>query len=903
MLTTIHFLLVPDASAARRLKRLIAESSARLGVLVGTFNELLHLAQRIYAVQPSVDCWNDHLEEAVASFTDAFWSSSFQVDPQAVVKHLESTLALLLHATPHSPPIVVVDTGSSLSERSRRYLADIKRLHEAVQCRLPPDLALIEQLLAAPRHEGVYALSIYRHESLPTLTCRQQALIGKITDDYGIGVDPELTSCLSKLFQPPNPASSPLTLLQTALFSSLKSKVIRDESLQWVAVRDYQEELELAAGMIQQIMDKNKLLSCSDFAVLLPDATEYAEAASTVFAKAGIPLSGLSKHTPLRDIGAETVRNFITALKVPAPCMAQAALLASPLMPWQQDEGTRLAQSLMDGNRLPEGNLLAPLIQDRPTTTGDLVRRLKKFLALISVGHAPERHTARARDVVGEMLAFVSGAETIDWKALEMMATPKLLKDAVVIAFSQQGVSVFQENEEPWRICRILFVLGFTAGHYPVRPGVSPLFSQDDIRRLNNCLGYRLDLDDEYALQKRELFKRQLCSASDEITFFLPRRDAGGGVLHPSESLTFMAQLFSGVGKPEELLLESDREEHRPLIRNLAVAAPAQPVPPRRLETDDPLLGCNLLTRRKDREGKQKAESPSGLEVLLVSPLMWLLQRYGMEPREWVPDTLDVMTKGTLAHNVFECLFAPGRPLPEKAEISERLTTALITAIKKTFPLLECDEWRVEFRHLKRDIEKAALAWGKMLKELSAAATAVEVTLVGKLDALPLSGKADLLLSLPNGRMLVVDYKKSGSKGRIERMKKGFDMQTSLYRIMLETGGVANDEALAGSLKKVGEIGALYYLLNDQTAVSDSSGWTAGNIAGFHEMGDGISENALTMIRERIGQLEAGQVVLNSNTDEEWFEKKAGIKPYAFDNSPLVRLFMKQVENGMKELR
>jgi hypothetical protein len=103
--------------------------------------------------------------------------------------------------------------------------------------------------------------------------------------------------------------------------------------------------------MIQQIMDKNRLLSCADFAVLLPDATEYAVTASAVFARAGIPLSGLTKQTSLRDIGAETVRNFITALQVPAPCMARAALFASPQMPWQQDEGTRLAQSLMDGNR------------------------------------------------------------------------------------------------------------------------------------------------------------------------------------------------------------------------------------------------------------------------------------------------------------------------------------------------------------------------------------------------------------------------------------------------------------------------------------------------------------------------------------------------------------------------
>ena len=44
---------------------------------------------------------------------------------------------------------------------------------------------------------------------------------------------------------------------------------------------------------------------------------------------------------------------------------------------------------------------------------------------------------------------------------------------------------------------------------------------------------------------------------------------------------------------------------------------------------------------------------------------------------------------------------------------------------------------------------------------------------------------------------------------------------------------------------------------------------------------------------ELIAQLEKGIITLNSVEDEEWFEKTAGVKPYALDNSPLIRLFMK----------
>jgi len=82
---------------------------------------------------------------------------------------------------------------------------------------------------------------------------------------------------------------------------------------------------------------------------------------------------------------------------------------------------------------------------------------------------------------------------------------------------------------------------------------------------------------------------------------------------------------------------------------------------------------------------------------------------------------------------------------------------------------LELDEWRVERRHLERDIEKAALRWGEILRELKGSVVGVEVTLTGVLDTLPISGKADLLLRLPGDRMMVVDYKKSSSKRRIDR--------------------------------------------------------------------------------------------------------------------------------------
>ena len=46
----LSFLLVPDASAARRVRRLMAEQGARSGVVVGTWPELVEWARRSYLV-------------------------------------------------------------------------------------------------------------------------------------------------------------------------------------------------------------------------------------------------------------------------------------------------------------------------------------------------------------------------------------------------------------------------------------------------------------------------------------------------------------------------------------------------------------------------------------------------------------------------------------------------------------------------------------------------------------------------------------------------------------------------------------------------------------------------------------------------------------------------------------
>jgi RecB family exonuclease len=278
----------------------------------------------------------------------------------------------------------------------------------------------------------------------------------------------------------------------------------------------------------------------------------------------------------------------------------------------------------------------------------------------------------------------------------------------------------------------------------------------------------------------------------------------------------------------------------------------------------------------------------------MVSPLAWLFRRFNMEPKEWAPEELDMMGKGSLAHLVFEHLFAPGVKTPTDSEIRNRVPELLHNAISELMPFMLSPEWRVERRHLEKDIIDAAQHWSELLLHLRAEVLGVEVKMHGNLDDLPLTGNADLLLKLPDGRLYIVDYKKSKSKSRRERMTKGYDSQAHLYRLMLQTGGVDEEKPeLTAAIGSERQIGVMYYMLNDQTALADTTGWSDGLLGGFQELGTGISANAMDLIKERIEQLEKGIVVLNSVSDEEWFNKTAGTTPYALDNSPLIRLFLK----------
>ena len=286
----------------------------------------------------------------------------------------------------------------------------------------------------------------------------------------------------------------------------------------------------------------------------------------------------------------------------------------------------------------------------------------------------------------------------------------------------------------------------------------------------------------------------------------------------------------------------------------MSLAAPASPEPPRALHVEDLQFERDLVALRVDEDGQPKPESPSSLETLMVSRLAWLLRRLEAEPLEWAPEAANPALLGTVAHEVFEGLFAPGVDLPTREEIPERVEAALDDVLKRIAPFLRASQWTVERRHFTAQTIKAAQAWRDTIEQLGAEVVAAEEWLAGRWSDIAVHGQTDLILGLPGNRLLVVDYKRSSSRKRLTQMQKGFDSQASLYRAMLASGGPKNHDKteLAARLRAAAETGIVYYLMNDQVALSDSALPGATAIPTWRTVDGDIAGQALALIERRL---------------------------------------------------
>ena len=270
----IHFLLTPDKAATRRLRRLVATQHPGLGVIVGTWPELLSLATKNYLLPPRQDNWQPLLETSISALPDAFWSASLAAAPTeapSIASVVGRQLVQLLEAVGPSGYLGQLPQ-SDLPGRTLRYLSDIYRLHTAMGNLLPTELATIKSLLNLSETDLLRPIQVYHHPDYSCLNRWQQALVDRLNQDAP-NEDPALVSLLHTTCaeQPTAPDTTTLGYLQRYLFTSATEPVQQDSSVQWLAVRDYLQEIEVAAGMIQKALDDNPDLTTAVIALLMPN--------------------------------------------------------------------------------------------------------------------------------------------------------------------------------------------------------------------------------------------------------------------------------------------------------------------------------------------------------------------------------------------------------------------------------------------------------------------------------------------------------------------------------------------------------------------------------------------------------------------------------------------------------
>lgn len=754
--------------------------------------------------------------------------------------------------------------------RARDHLAGLRSLWDRVDGALPDDLTALRHVLSMNASDALEPLPIASPPcrwSLPG----ERAVESQLIAHHGHAPDDILSTR-----RPSGPAAPPHTALrqiQVSLGGELPPLAPDSSTATW-GLRDPIEEAEFAAALVQNMLDAGTINRASEVGILTPGGL-YPDLLATAFDAVGLALSGNSPPMP-GDAAAELLGNVLRLLESPGARMALASVLTSPLMPWSADRGGALARRLMDRGSLRPDAETAPILeqlQSPVTTTAQVFARLDALACALP----PEPQRA-VQAKIAELRPVMTGALP-DWRAATRTFTgsPKTVRPDRFV----EGVSLFDADSLPWRGCRHLIVLGLAGDAWPQPVAADPMFLDREKLLIREKTGLHLPTRGEELARRLELFRRQLSVAGDGVDLLVPALDAAGNRLAPSMGLALIARAF-GESRPEALVRD---------VRNLSTGVlPVQtrrpPSVPLGGRPELPIrgevtVGTDLLRLRRDDMGRALPQSPSRVETLIVSPLAFTLQELDAHPVVWIPETLDVLTLGTIAHDVLESAFPAALPLPSAEVLEQALDEILASAIRRNAAWLGAAGWEAERSSLRREIGNICQAWLRRLAGLGAQVLANEFPLAGDGHGLVLSGRVDCLLRLADDRLVVVDHKRSSSSKRERRMSAGWDLQVELYRAMLARPTVELPIP-------VGEpVAVAYHTMLDGRLLSHG----LPGVSGVDELDSDISGHAVAELQRLIGRLSAGHLPLGTMRDDVLFPKERGITAYALEE-PFIRDFL-----------
>ncbi|WP_428925418.1 PD-(D/E)XK nuclease family protein [Marinibacterium sp. SX1] len=830
-------------------------------LLAGTY-----LAPRLSAID---------LQEAIGS--GGPWAESHKVAAEETSRAVESGLLAVARATSTLDPSDLRPEALPDS-RARTHLTGLRDLWRDLG-QLPGPLQTWHHVIRSAASDALEALPVLG-DPCAFATPAEAALDATLRAHHGAVAQPRAASRAAD--------GTALRYVQDNL-GLCADRVTPDDGIACFGLRDPREEAEFAAARAQAMLQDGTVETARQIGLLVPDDPAYAQALPDAFDRAGLPLSGLPRDEARRDTAGALLSLLLVILAGPAPRTAMASLYVAGGMPWPAETGRRMAREVIDrgysrsARQLggPSRQLLDAL---RPCETP-----AQLFGRLGAIARAVPHLDLQPRIAA---LASVTG-DAIDWPLLRRRATPRDIGAQGHDRFVE-GISLFTESALPWRPVRQLIVLGMAGRHWPRQPGTDPFFTEAEIATIRSS-GLLLAGRQQKLERGLALMRRQLGAARDGLTLLVPALDLGGVRQAPSTGMALIAHLL-GRDDPAGLVQDVRRMPpgKRPVALSATLPVPGNGAPDlpadglihlqRGLGRDD-RPGTNLLRLRSASDGQALPQSPSRLETLLVSPLAWLLEELDATDRTWAPEALDAMTMGTLMHQVLEDIFTERAPVPPDDAILARVPEVLHEVLSRHADWLLDGAWATERRNLEREARTICLAWAGFLRRSGAVILHNEMALRGDHAGLLLNGKADCLLELPDGRILVVDHKRARAKGRRERMSRGWDLQVALYRAMLERPD--EETELTRLVQGGARVVTAYHMLMDGTVLSDADG---AGLTGVECAADDASANAIDHLARVLAEVGMGTIRLNRHGDAQTFAKDRGLPAYALAN-PLVAAF------------
>lgn len=799
-----------------------------------------------------------HPAQVIAEQADTPWEDSYRNAPLETVAAVRHGLDRVIMATSN---LRLPEISAMLEGRGQRHLMALLRIWAKMGEALPEGMATARHVIELPEGDFLAPILVVEGSLDPAAPAAMQALFDRLKREFGSRTAASQTRAALD--------GTRLNALQGGLIEEITPGPA-DDTLRALALRDGEDCASFAAARARRLLE----VGCAprDVAVLCSKDPRHLAAA---FVKQGVPLSGLPAHDPQRDVAGETARLLIIAKRDPAPSMALAGLALSPLMPWTPAEGRDLAEQVMGGDRRGVG------LCEAHQEVWEMLRRSAKSGAQLRV---LLNQACQALPELQGRLSAVTAQIFEELPDYDQLLREVQLDDHIAADSEQmlEGVSLWSANASPWRPCKHLIIVDFADGLYPARPGSDPMFLDGECAQIVEATGLRLQNSADRLAQSLALFDEQLQATSESLTLLIPRRGLGGERQAPSAGLALIARAIAGLEEPEHFVEDVVAqgnllvEHHSPVSFIPEVSVP------------EAFMFDRDLLQLRQKDNAPAPQSPSRLDALLVSPLGWLLGEMGARDMGWAPDRIDPMIQGNLVHRVLELVFPKNSALPED-DLLDRVESAFENAIHREAPFLRDATWAMERHSLLRLSGEAATSWRDLLVRTGATIVANEVWLRGTAHGIPVLGKADMILRMPDGALVIVDHKLRTVKKQRPRLEKGWELQVGLYGEMLMTAIRVEDDGLDGLAGH--PAATAYNLMRGGGALT--SGVDLGS--GTEEMGISIGQEAEVFLKLRLAEVRAGRIVLNTSADEkDWAD--LGVPAYAINNSPLVGAHMREIE-------